>query len=77
MIDRWFDTAGDKKSGGTPPPGYTVMMLAKEYHCLPQDIEQMDTYWYDRMVALMQAESRYSNRQIREQERNRRRPRMR
>jgi hypothetical protein len=35
------------------------MLLAKEYGCLPQDIENMDAYWLDRMILLMNAESSY------------------
>lgn len=40
------------------------MLLAKEYGCLPQDIENMDAFWYDRMLALLKAENAHHQRQM-------------
>lgn len=47
------------------------MLLAKEYGCLPQDIENMDAYWLDRMILLMNAESSYQQRQMKDAKKKR------
>lgn len=50
---RWFKG----KEGGTPPPGAQIIQLAIMLHKLPEEIENMDAYWFNRLVIWQQSDT--------------------
>lgn len=44
----------------SPPDGYMVLKLAKEYGQAPQDVEQWDEWWTVRAIELMDGEGLHS-----------------
>jgi hypothetical protein len=50
---RWFKG----KDGGKAPPGAQIIQMALLLHKLPEEIEQMDVFWFNRMAIWMEAEA--------------------
>lgn len=52
-MGRWFKGL----EAGQPPPGAQIIQLAVMLNKLPEEIENMDAYWFNRLVIWQQAEA--------------------
>lgn len=45
------------KEGGKPPPDADVIQLALRLNKLPEEIEMMDVFWFNRLKIYLEAEA--------------------
>jgi hypothetical protein len=44
------------KPSGVPMPGYSVLLVSDRLKKFPEEVEQMDEYWFNRWLLFIEAE---------------------
>lgn len=66
---------GKPAARSEPMPDYSILLLSDRLKQMPEEIEQMDAYWFNRWMKFIEAENIVNKRQAAELQRSARKGR--